>query len=98
MNIKYALEMKEWYYKDYFFKDRLYLDPYIDQYVSSTNTSKGPMMCEGYAVFLRDKLVGLFEYYNPAGIMTIGLALKPSYIGKGLSVKFIQQGIKDGVK
>jgi ribosomal-protein-alanine N-acetyltransferase len=60
---------------------------------------KGPLMCDGYGVFCGDQLCGLFEcYWKKDGLLEIGLALNPAYVGKHMSISFINEGIQFVVK
>ena len=70
------------------------MKPYFDNYNDLTGDMKGPLKCDGYAVFKDEQLFGLFEYYNKEEGMEIGLAIHPLYVGKGYSKEFIKEGIQ----
>lgn len=76
--------------------EEIYIKPYYDNYNSLTKKTTGPGGCIGYGVYDKETLVGLFEYYFYDGIMEIGLAIAPNFIGKGLSKIFILAGIAFG--
>jgi hypothetical protein len=50
---------------------------------------KGPLLCEGFGVFVNTELFGLLEAYEIEQGIEIGLALNPKRVGKGLSKSFI---------
>ncbi|WLR47334.1 GNAT family N-acetyltransferase [Halobacillus litoralis] len=78
------------------FVEKVVMKPYFDSY-KQTGELKGPGGCEGYAAFLDEAVVGLFEYHVNGGIMEIGLALRPDLIGKGLGATYVKQGISFGI-
>jgi len=96
MRIHYANQIKDWQYEGYL-KD-IYMNPYFDNYNESTGEMKGPLNCDGFAVFKGVELFGLFEYYHKDGVLEIGLAINPIFVGKGYSKDFILEGIAFGVK
>jgi len=79
--------IKQWVYSGSI--EPLYMDPYITNYDPLTNTTKGPDNCDGYAVYTRQILFGLFEVYFKNNTLEIGLAINPKYTGKGHSSSFI---------
>lgn len=95
MRLHYAMEIASWRYSG--FMKEIYMKPYFDHYNDLTGEMKGPLQCDGFAVFNGNELCGLFEYYIKDGAIEIGLALAPSYIGKGFSKDFILSGIEFGV-
>ncbi len=97
MNKALAEEMDKWEYHGEFFEE-LGMKHYFDSYDETTGIATGPAGCNGYAVFLENRqLIGLFEYYLKDEFMEIGLALNPSFIGKGLGVEFVTRGIEFGI-
>jgi len=95
MNTDYANIIYNWVYSGYM--EKIFMQPYFDNFNELTGEMEGPGGCDGYAVLNKDELVGLFEYYFKGEIMEIGLALSPDYVGKGLSKKFIMQGVNFGI-
>ncbi len=92
-----ADEIKEWRYDGYL--ESILMDPYYKNIHPETGIMRGPNGCDGYAVYSGDELIGLFEYYHKeGGIIEIGLALNPKYVGKGLSKDFILAGINFAIK
>ena len=96
MRLHYASEIADWKYTGYM-KD-IYMKPYFDNYNDLTGEMKGPLNCEGYAVFKENQLFGLFEYYLKEEGIEIGLAINPLFTGKGLSKQFIKEGIEFAIK
>ena len=54
---------------------------------------KGPLLCDGFSVFYGKERFGLLEVYKIKEGIEIGLALKPTYVGKGLSKAFIYNSV-----
>lgn len=55
---------------------------------------KGPRGCIGYSVFNKQNILfGLMEYYFEKDGIYLGLAINPEFTGRGLSRKFILDGI-----
>ena len=96
MRLHYAKAIAKWKYDGYM-KD-IYMKPYFDHYNELTGEMKGPLSCDGFAVFQEDDLFGLFEYYLKEDGIEIGLAINPLFIGKGLSKDYILEGIKFAIK
>jgi ribosomal-protein-alanine N-acetyltransferase len=96
LTIEMVNEISSWRYSGYM-KD-IYTQPYYDNYDLETQTTKGPGGCHGFGVYDDNRLMGLFEYYFYDGVLELGLALAPDYIGKGYSKAFILAGITFGVK
>ena len=88
VNIK---EIESWRYKGYI--KQVDMSFYHKNY-DERKIIKGPLNCDGFAVFLEDKLIGLFEYYLEEDKIKLGLALHPSMVGKGFSTSFIHAGIQ----
>lgn len=92
MRKAYADIIKEWRYDGYM--KEIFMDPYYENVNSKTGIMNGPGKCDGYAVLDSAQIIGLFEcYIKEKGIIEIGLALNPEFVGKGLSREFILQGI-----
>lgn len=91
MRLHYASEISNWRYDGYM--KTIYMKPYFDNYNDLTGEMKGPLSCDGYAVFKDDDLFGLFEYYLKEEGIEVGLAINPLFVGKGLSTSFIKAGI-----
>jgi ribosomal-protein-alanine N-acetyltransferase len=91
MRLHYASEIANWKY-DGFMKG-VYMKPYFDNYDDLTGDMRGPLNCDGFAVFRNDELFGLFEYYLKDDGIEIGLAINPKFVGKGLSNEYICEGI-----
>ena len=88
--------INNWVYSGYI--KSLYMDPYFTHYDPISKTTKGPDMCDGYAVYKDQTLFGLFEVYNKDKVLEIGLAINPVYTNKGLSTSFIHACIDFTVK
>lgn len=91
ITIDHVKEITLWRYTGYM-KD-IYMKPYFDNYRNQSYPLRGPDDCHGYAVYSGTVLYGIFEYYFRDGIMEIGLALNPDFVGKGNSKQFILRGI-----
>lgn len=76
----------------------IYTDPYLASHAAGDLVLRGPAGCSGYAAFMVDRLIGLFEYYFQDGIMEIGLALAPEMVGQGHGRDFVLAGVKFGIK
>ncbi len=87
--IKEIEQMAKWSYP---FMEVMYMKPYFENYEQGKEL-KGPLNCDGFAVFKDEQLFGLFEYYNVTDIIEIGLAIAPEFAGKGLSQQYIDEGI-----
>ncbi len=92
MRKAYADKIKSWRYEGYM--KEIYMDPYYENIDSKTRIMKGPANCDGYAVLLNKEIFGLVEcYLQDDGIIELGLALNPKFVGKGLSTNFILRSI-----
>lgn len=96
ININIARIIDTWKYNG--FMKNIYMDPYFESYENGDIILKGPNSCEGFAVYKDDELFGLFEYYLDDKLIEIGLAINPKYIGKGLGLDFLQEGLQFCVK
>lgn len=92
MRLHYATEIASWKYDGYM-KD-IYMKPYFDNYNELTGEMKGPLKCDGFAVFKDNDLFGLFEFYLQEDGIEIGLAINPLFVGKGYSTEFIGAGLE----
>ena len=95
LNIEYVKEIDSWNYEG--FIEEVLMTPYYESF-KKTGILIGPGGCEGFATFLEDETVGLFEFNINDSTMEIGLALKPDLVGKGLGVPFVNQGIEFGLQ
>ncbi len=95
MNLEYAKEIETWKYNG--FVKNIYVKPYFDSIKDKTAKMTGPEGCEGFAVLVNNELAGLFEYYFKDGILEIGLALNPDFVGKGYGKEFTEKGIQFGI-
>ncbi|TNE79198.1 MAG: GNAT family N-acetyltransferase [Bacteroidetes bacterium] len=77
--------------------ETLFMQPYFDCQ-SANRPLRGPADCEGFAVYLNQQLIGLFEFSFSDERMILGLALSPLHVGKGLSSDFILAGIRFGIE
>lgn len=96
INLKILDEISSWSYGGKM--ERIYIQPYYDNFNQDTLETRGPGGCFGYGVYEKETLKGLFEYYFYDGVMEIGLALEPKCVGQGLSKTFILEGIDFGIK
>lgn len=94
MSQQYLAEMDTWAYGR-FFPD-FDTTAYHDSADAGNEPMTGPAGCHGYAVLAPDGvLLGLFEYYFAADrSASIGLALRPEQVGRGLGASFLQAGIE----
>lgn len=93
--ITYAevLEMEQWKYSG--FEKVIYMDRYHESWDRGDDPIKGPRGAFGYAVYNKEnRLFGLFEYYFEVDGIFLGLAINPQFVGRGLSTKYINDGIK----
>ncbi|MBN2259305.1 MAG: GNAT family N-acetyltransferase [Clostridiales bacterium] len=88
------IEIEAWRYEGVV--EFIDVDIYFENY-KKKNVLKGPKGSHGYAVYLGEKLVGIFEYYTVDKVMEIALALNPELVGKGLGKEFLLQGIEFGI-
>lgn len=86
-------QIDAWNYEN--FVEKVEMKPYFESF-QQTGQLKGPGGCEGYAAFVDEEVVGLFEFNVNGSIMEIGLALRPDWIGKGLGATYVEQGIAFG--
>lgn len=90
ISIEDVSKIENWKYQGYI-KD-IYMEPYHKN-LKLYNKLKGPDLCDGFSVYLKNELFGLFEYYHRNDYIEIGLAINPKYVGKGYSKTFIEAGI-----
>lgn len=84
--------MESWRYSG--FEKAIYMDRYHESKKRGDCPLKGPRGCYGYAVYnIENEIFGLFEYYFEDDGVYLGLAINPDYVGRGLSTKFINDGI-----
>lgn len=95
IDIMVTKEIDSWNYEG--FIEEVLMTPYFNSY-NKTGKLIGPGGCDGFAALLENETAGLFEFTIDDGTMEIGLALKPSLVGKGLGAKFVQQGIEFGIQ
>ena len=95
INMSYLKEIDSWNYEG--FIEQVCMTPYFDSF-NKTGRLIGPGGCEGFAAILDNDTAGLFEFNSDGRTLEIGLALKPSLIGKGLGATFVQEGIEFGVQ
>lgn len=77
----------------YPFMPTMYMKPYFDNH-SEGKPLKGPLDCDGFAVYKDNEIFGLFEYYNVEGEIEIGLAISPVFAGLGFSQEYLEAGIE----
>lgn len=94
INMLYLKEIDSWNYEGYI--EEVSMTPYFDSF-NKTGRLIGPGGCEGFAAILDNDTAGLFEFNSDGSTLEIGLALKPSFIGKGLGATFVREGIEFGV-
>ncbi|MBN9654130.1 GNAT family N-acetyltransferase [Halobacillus sp. GSS1] len=87
-------QIDSWNYEG--FVEKVEMKPYFESFLQ-TGQLRGPGGCEGYAAFVDEEVVGLFEFKVNGSIMEIGLALRPDWIGKGLGATYVKQGIAFGI-
>ncbi|MFI8685304.1 GNAT family N-acetyltransferase [Rossellomorea sp. NPDC077527] len=95
INMVYLKEIDAWNYEG--FIEEVLMTPYFDSF-NKTGRLIGPGGCEGFAAILENDTVGLFEFNSDGSTLEIGLALKPSLVGKGLGAKFVREGIEFGIQ
>lgn len=83
-------EMSKWRYLG--FMESIFLKHYFDNH-DNNRPLKGPLDCDGFAVFKDSILFGLFEFYIKSDYIEIGLAINPEFVGKGFSKEYIRSGI-----
>lgn len=92
INYYEVLEIECWRYSG--FEDRLYMDRYHESRERGEIPIKGPRGSFGYSVYNMDNtLFGLMEYYFEEDGIYLGLAINPSFVGRGFSTSFILEGI-----
>ncbi|MFO7815207.1 MAG: GNAT family N-acetyltransferase [Halanaerobiales bacterium] len=96
MKITQARVINKWKYQGVV--KEIYMDPYFESFEKGDIVLEGPGGCEGFAVYHKNEITGLFEYYTTDNIMEIGLALNPKFVGKGLGLDFLLAGLKFGIK
>ncbi|WP_198162690.1 GNAT family N-acetyltransferase [Halobacillus mangrovi] len=95
ITIEYVKEIDSWNYKG--FIEEVLMTPYFES-SKKNETLVGPGGCEGFVALLDNQPAGLFEFNIMGSTMEIGLALRPDLVGKGLGVKYVNQGIKFGLQ
>lgn len=93
ITINYLKEIDSWNYEG--FVEDVLMAPYFDS-LKESGTLIGPGGCDGFVALLDEKPVGLFEFIVEGSTMEIGLALKPSLVGKGYGISYVRQGIEFG--
>ena len=94
ISMEEAEEIEEWHYEGKF--EDLYMTPYFIS-ADKGGPIKGPGGCDGFVALYEGKVAGLFEYTLDAGVLVIGLALSPDFVGKGGGADFVRQGIAFGL-
>lgn len=84
-----------WVYPDT--GERLFMETYYESDHQEPGRLKGPGGCEGFAVYRKNNIFGLFEFTFKNDVMEIGCAIAPVYKGKGHGAHFVQAGIDFGV-
>ncbi|WP_064093965.1 GNAT family N-acetyltransferase [Rossellomorea aquimaris] len=95
ITMEYVKEIDSWNYEG--FIEEVLMTPYFNSFEKS-GTLIGPGGCDGFVAFIDNEAAGLFEFNIKGSTMEIGLALKPDLVGKGLGVKFVNQGIEFGIE
>lgn len=93
MNISFLQEMEKWKYNQYF--PEFDMSAYRQSFDQGDEILHGPANCEGYAITLKNEIIGLFEFYpQMKNKPEIGLALHPKFIYQGLGSKIMDNGIR----
>jgi len=96
MQIEDAKKVKNWQYNG--FIQKIFMEPYFKSYQKGDDILKGPNNCKGFAVYKDNDLFGLFEYYFNSSLMEIGLALNPKFVGSGMALEYLIEGLNFGIE
>ena len=96
MQIEEAKKIKNWQYNG--FVQEIFMGPYFKSHQSGDDILQGPNNCKGFAVYKDNDLFGLFEYYFNSNLMEIGLALNPKFVGRGMALEYLIEGLKFGIE
>lgn len=92
INYFQVLEIEGWRYNG--FEKRVYMDRYHESMKRGDEPLRGPRNSHGFAVYNEEnRLFGLMEFYFEDNGVFLGLAINPSFVGRGYSSEYIHQSI-----